>query len=374
MRFSAAVYSAPYAPLAAVGSGSLVVPSGVSLASRGLGPRATLLWPNETAELLVGAAGAGAGTIVAVRYQVPASAPLGAAPILVGSVSVGVPSDPTATILALAGSTSGCGGAAPGVAACLAVLSSLPQPSASGCLLQLHIAAADDGRALVPPTCVAAASAGVTALAAPPAVATIGDATSLSVVLTFSSAGVIYGATACVVGGAIVVNPNGPCASAADAAADAAAPPPPLPFHVGEHVAVALALDSGGDVLVFEAHDRGYCPSTETRNKQPFPKLCDQRPHASGGAYLNWQWARLPAFTAMLLSGRGASPCSDAVLHGCFGMGSMPAVALAPASGLPTLAVLHTGTSASEKDPDGAGPPLPFAGLVLDGWPLPDLP
>jgi len=122
----------------------------------------------------------------------------------------------------------------------------------------------------------------------------------------------------------------------------------------------------------------------EHGTSNPFLSFATSAPARSSGApYMNWQWSRLPDFTAMLLARTGASPCSDTVMHGCFGMGTLPAVSLVPsmspsadtAGALPNplMAVLHSGTSPNEKDPDNAGLPLPYDGLVLDGWPLPQL-
>ena len=386
VRFSSSVYASAYAPLQPTGTGLLEVSPDVPLARKGLGPRTSFVWPNGTAELMLGCADAAPGNATVLLYQVSSVATPGATPQLTGRISVGPPSDPTATVLALAATTA-CSGAAhhssaavtaSTTAACVAVLSAPAQPSA--CLLELHIAALVDAGVLAQPVCIASSSTGVTALSAPPALAVVGGPNALSAAITYSAGGKVYGATACISGGVILVNVPEACDGiiGESSVSSAAAPPPePLPFHVGVQVDVALSLGSDGGILIFESHDHGWCPSTEARNKQPVPKLCDHKPpsQASSAVYLNWQWSRLPEFTAMLLSGVGSSPCSESVLHGCFGMGTQPAVALIPSKGAsPTLAVLHVGTTLAEKDPDSAGLPLPYAGLVVDGWALPGLP
>lgn len=383
VRFSSSAYASAYAPLEPTGAGLLEFPPDVPLATKGLGPRTAFVWPNGTAELIVGCADAAPGNATVLLYQVSSGATPGATPRLTGRSIVGPPADPMATVLALAATTACSGAVRPSsdavtATACVAVLSAPAQPSA--CLLELHIAALVDADVLAPPVCIASSSTGVTTLSAPPALAVVGGPSALSVAITYSAGGKVYGATACISGGAILVNVPEACGGGRgeSSVTSAAAPPPdPLPFHVGVQVDVALSLGSDGGILIFESHDHGWCPSTEARNKQPAPKLCDHKPppQASSAVYLNWQWARLPDFTAMLLSGVGSSPCSESVLHGCFGMGTLPAAALIPSTDAsPTLAVMHVGTTPADEDPDSAGLPLPYAGLVIDGWDLPSLP
>jgi hypothetical protein len=309
---------------------------------------------------------------------------MGTPPQPAGSLFVSVPGDNAAVISAVAAALS-CGSALGALPSanddwCILVVS-VPSDSATNCLLQAHVASGN-GSVLIAPACLASAGKAVPPLSVSAALAPAAPG-ALAAAVTYSSASTVYGATACISGGAFRVNAPGSCnavrydtGESGMAQDGAPPPPPPLPFDVGSEVDVVLSTGADGTVSVFESHGLGWCPSTEARNKQALPKLCDQRPAnpPSGGKYLNWAFAgRLADFTGMLLAGVGSSPCSETVLHGCFGMGAFPAAALVPvpvAGSPPLLAVLHAGISGEDPDPDTAGAPLPYAGLLLDGWPL----
>jgi hypothetical protein len=335
---------------------------------------------NGTAELLLSPTATAPGPLKLLRFQVNAGALPGTAPYPAGLVTLEVPGDSNATIRAVAAAPSCVDDDANDV--CVLVVSTPSPAAASPCLLQAHVERIADGAVIAPLTCLAAAAVrGLQDVSA--AIAPSGSAPALKILaaITYSANGTVFGATACVTATSFTVNNLAACITGGDKPVSAivspdAALPSPLPFHVGAQVDVALSVGVDGNVSLFEAHGLGWCPSTEARNKQPWPKLCDQRPAnpASGGKYLNWQFAsRIADFAEMLVAGQGASPCSVSVLHGCFSMGEYPTATLVASlhAGVPPLlAILHAGITANDTDPDDAGKPVPFSGLVLDGWPV----
>jgi hypothetical protein len=92
------------------------------------------------------------------------------------------------------------------------------------------------------------------------------------------------------------------------------------------------------------------------------------------------QYGTLGNWTAQLLGGGLATPCSPTVMAGAYDMGSWPSVALAlplaqGAAGplVPVLAAAHVGISTATTDPDDCGIAVARPGVLLDGWPLAEL-
>lgn len=141
----------------------------------------------------------------------------------------------------------------------------------------------------------------------------------------------VFGAVVCVnlTSGAAGVNAAaaGPCTPAPRGSAG----PSPRQFHVGTHPTVDVALGADGHVYVMEvrrcglvgwrpaaggrrlnamplphvaqAHGSGFCPNSETHNKEPSPGVCGQAPSPTPFV-LDYTMGSLAAFQDVLASGR----------------------------------------------------------------------
>lgn len=348
-------------------------------------------------------------------------------------------------------------------AALCAAVAFLPADASSSCAVYLSFFILDQAgfegawtaAAASPATCLVAASvaaginvsasaislAGLSVSAALYALPADGSP-ALAAAVSFSANGTIFGATACAslaaplvgsfsgaVGAAsstVVINDPFTCFGAAaqssadarrSAAGDTGLPAPgtaqPLVNHVGSQPGVIVqALTSGTDVgtlpaasslLVLESHSNGYCPNSETHNKEADVGLCDQVPLPNaGGAYVNYNAGPLTAWAWQLLQrdGRwmadpstwpGASPCSLTMAHGMVDMGAHPAPLLmvSPSASATQAGASSTGGSAATAvyavlalegagtagagvaDPLLCGAANNATGLRLDGWRLP---
>jgi hypothetical protein len=224
----------------------------------------------------------------------------------------------------------------------------------------------------------------------------------VGVAVTYASDGVVYGASACVDvnGGTASVNDPTCGALGVDNGEDLAtereerrgsrdkqyeqdAPPAaPLPLWVGAAPSIALlplAATSplaGGALAVLSVNGEGYCANAEAHNKNAFVGLCDQVPSkGSGGAYLNYAYGSLGAWTAALLSSKpfaAGGPCTEGLAAGMFAMGSDPSAVLFEGdAGDVQVGVAYEGLGAGAADPLACGVALAAEGAVkVAGWPV----
>lgn len=340
---------------------------------------------------------------------------------------------PTATI----GFATGVASCSNGSAAVLCVaVSYLPADAASHCALYLVLYTIATARREVAdssstasswiatvaaaPVCVVAATAATEANVSAAAVSAGGLSVSLveysspvdgspalAVAMSYSANGTIFGATACAsivatsVAATVVNDPLtcfGSSSPGRPRGGDTPAPGTvePLINHVGSQPGVTVqALQAGGglpsalSLLLLESHSNGYCPNSETHNKEADVGLCDQVPlRNAGGAYVNYNAGPLHAWAWQLLqrddrpmsdasSWPGASPCSLTMAHGMVDMGAHPApllltAATAPPSVFAVLVLEGAGTAGvGVADPLLCGAANNATGLRLDGWQLP---
>ena len=202
----------------------------------------------------------------------------------------------------------------------------------------------------------------------------------------------------------------------------------PRQFHVGTSPSVGVVVDATGTPFVVEAHANGFCPNSETHNKQPTPGVCHQTP-VTTPHILNYVIAPLDAFEDLVNSGEHAgvcvwvcacvfglcadarvgpgqlaSACSHTILHGAFSQGGNPQVsrhwsahpcvralpklllavqvatysstsAVPGSASIPVLfppslgfAVVHDALPEGTDDPSGCGAPITGSGSLLDSW------
>ena len=107
----------------------------------------------------------------------------------------------------------------------------------------------------------------------------------------------------------------------------------PRQFHVGTSPSVGVVVDATGTPFVVEAHANGFCPNSETHNKQPTPGVCRQTP-VTTPHILNYVIAPLDAFEDLVNSGEHVGvcvrACLDCVLTRGLGQDNLPALAHTP--------------------------------------------
>eukprot|EP01116_Phalansterium_solitarium_P003445 TRINITY_DN14272_c0_g1_i1.p1 TRINITY_DN14272_c0_g1~~TRINITY_DN14272_c0_g1_i1.p1 ORF type:complete len:879 (+),score=273.81 TRINITY_DN14272_c0_g1_i1:226-2637(+) len=153
-----------------------------------------------------------------------------------------------------------------------------------------------------------------------------------------------------------------------------AQPPVAAVVDVGARPSVSVVADASGALSVFEAHGAGYCFNSDWHNKRAIPLMCDTQPLSCQYA-LVYNYGSLLSWQAHIFQRQGIiSPCSNGILHGVYNQGDEPSAVAFAFEQHVTVAALHTGFAKDTVDEAGCGFPLPFEGVVLDGFPLPPLP
>lgn len=148
-----------------------------------------------------------------------------------------------------------------------------------------------------------------------------------------------------------------------------------------------MLADGLGGAYVAAVHGEGYCPNSETHNKQATPGACDQAP-TSTPHVLNYNIGKLEDWRQQLVGGQLSSACSATMQHGAYDQGALPQVHLfqaaqpaaassslqTPAPGiLPTwlgIAATHEAFTSSDTDVGNCGAPTARSGVIVDGWAL----
>ncbi|GAM16895.1 hypothetical protein SAMD00019534_000700, partial [Acytostelium subglobosum LB1] len=149
----------------------------------------------------------------------------------------------------------------------------------------------------------------------------------------------------------------------------------PTVLGVGANPQASIVNFQGNDHVML-VNDQGYCFNTETRNKRPYPRVCESQALAvSGSRALNYNYGLLSDYLQHVHQNVAFSPCSEIVLHGAYDQGSFPSIAIfqtVDATGNSTIGVieLHQGVPADFVDTAACGAPTTHADLVIDSWPI----
>lgn len=143
------------------------------------------------------------------------------------------------------------------------------------------------------------------------------------------------------------------------------------PSFIAVGRAPRVSATSGVALIV---HQDGFCQNNEKRNKAAERSVCEPEPKSTPGV-LVYTYARISDIQTRLRAGTQANACDPRVMHGAYGQGAAPAVALFVPSGAtrPAVAAVHEGYVGG-GDPDACGQPVERPGaIMLAGWQLANL-
>jgi hypothetical protein len=148
------------------------------------------------------------------------------------------------------------------------------------------------------------------------------------------------------------------------------AEPCAVALGVGDRLALSASAPTDDSGWVLGVAGDSYCFNCEPHNKRAAIAACDQTPSPTPWV-LTYSLAPVDVWVQRLTQGLPVSSCAaDGSMHGAYDQGSAPdaEIFFDGPSGAVRVAAVHRGLDPELETGNECGDPVPFSGLVFDGW------
>ncbi|KAJ3427055.1 hypothetical protein M0812_26633 [Anaeramoeba flamelloides] len=140
----------------------------------------------------------------------------------------------------------------------------------------------------------------------------------------------------------------------------------------GTDASSSIFNDENDQLTIFYTHSNGTCWNNELANKDQYILVCDQKP-TSSPFIMNYAIGTFQNFKNSMQNNELLNPCNKKIVVGTFSLGLQPENIVIKKNSKFYSLITHNGLKKTDVDSTSCGSPSFFDGILLDGFPLPQV-